>query len=41
LPDIIDQIDDDQAVHDYELMEKYEQFMEEWTKTIKQTIIVK
>lgn len=40
LPDIVDQIDDETAIHDYELMEKYENQIEEWTKTIKTTIAV-
>jgi hypothetical protein len=40
MPDIIEQIEDEQAVHDYELMEKYEKFMEQWSATIKETIMV-
>lgn len=35
MPDHIEEIDDDQANQDKELMNQYEEYMESWSKTIK------
>jgi dynein heavy chain len=38
LPEVVDQIDDETAIHDNDLMAKYIAAMESWTQTIKDTI---
>lgn len=35
MPDHIEEMDDDQAREDKDLMAQYEEYMESWTKTIK------
>lgn len=39
MPDVIDQIDDETAIRTYDLMDKYETFVDKWSNTIKQTIL--
>ncbi|CAD8091059.1 unnamed protein product [Paramecium sonneborni] len=39
LPDVVDQIDDETALKNYELIEKYEDYIWKWSQTIRKTIL--
>jgi dynein heavy chain len=41
IPEIIEDIPDEQAIQDIELMHQYEEYMDSWTRVIKDTLMQK
>lgn len=39
IPEIIEDIPDEQAIQDIELMHQYEEYMDSWTRVIKDTLM--
>jgi len=41
IPEVVEDMTDEQAIDDPELMQQYEEYMESWTRVIKDTLLQK